>query len=242
MDPKDLIPISQAAEKMGVSIDTLRRWDETGTLKAIRRSPGGNRYYSAKEIDILMNNLFRLAHEWAIDPAPTDLPSTFYCADSSIFKARLTKMETLFMKLPDLEKSFSLIVAITAEIGDNSFAHNLGNWPDISGIFFGYDVNSREIILADRGQGVLHTLSRVRTELTNHADALKVAFTEIVSGRDPEQRGNGLKFVKLVVSENPISLWFQSGDAQLIIPKETSHLNITKSAQPLRGCLVRITF
>jgi hypothetical protein len=242
MEPTDLISISKAAEKIGVSIDTLRRWDEAGTLRAIRLSPGGNRYYSEKEIEIFMHDLFRLAYNWATNDTPTEIPSTFYCADSSSFKGRLTKMEASLMALTDLQKLFSLIVLVTAEIGENSFAHNIGNWPDVSGIFFAYDIHSREVILADRGLGILHTLSRVRPELTNNSDALKVAFTEFVSGREPEQRGNGLKLVRKVVAENPISLWFQSGDTELTILKDGSALEPKKAAKPLRGCLARITF
>ena len=136
----------------------------------------------------------------------------------------------------------SLLVAIAGEIGNNSFDHNLGNWPDLSGIFFGYDINKREIVLADRGLGVLKTLQRVRPDLNNYKDALKVAFTEMISGRAPEDRGNGLKFVRKVISENPISLLFQSGDAELTIPKESPDLNITDSEKSFRGCLALIRF
>lgn len=242
MEPKDLIAISEAAERIGVSIDTLRRWDDAGKLRAVRKSPGGNRYYSEKEIEIFLHDLFKLAHEWATGATPTDLPPTFYCGDSGIFKARLTKMETALMAVPGLQKEFSLIIAATAEIGDNSFSHNIGNWPDTTGIFFGYDIHSREIVLADRGVGILQTLKRVRSTLTTHSEALTVGFTEIISGRSPEQRGNGLKFVRKVIAENPISLFFQSGDAELEIPKETPTLNIKKSNQFLRGCLARILF
>jgi excisionase family DNA binding protein len=242
MEPEDLIAISEAAERIGVSIDTLRRWDEAGKLRAIRKSPGGNRYYSEKELEIFLHDLFKLAYEWATGSSATDLPPTFYCADSGIFKARLTKMETALMGIPTLQKEFPLIVAITAEIGDNSFSHNIGNWPDATGIFFGYDIHSREVVLADRGVGVLQTLKRVRSELTNYPDALNVAFNEIVSGREPEQRGNGLKFVKKVVAENPISLFFQSGDTELEIHKKSNTLNIRGASQFLRGCLARILF
>jgi hypothetical protein len=141
-----------------------------------------------------------------------------------------------------LQELFSLIVATTAEIGDNSFAHNLGNWPDVPGIFFAYDINARQIVLADRGLGILYTLRRIRPTLGSHEDALKVAFTEFVSGREPEQRGNGLKYVRKVVSENPICLVLQSGDAELKIAKEDATLNIEKASQTIRGCLVIIEF
>lgn len=40
-----LIKIGKASECLGVSIQTLRRWEESGQLVADRRSQGGTRYY-----------------------------------------------------------------------------------------------------------------------------------------------------------------------------------------------------
>jgi len=90
--------------------------------------------------------------------------------------------------------------------------------------------------------GVLGTLSRVRPELKNHTDALRVAFTEIISGRDPEKRGNGLKFVREVISGNPMSLFFRSGDAELQLQEGESELSITRAQVNTRGCLAVIKF
>ena len=43
---------------------------------------------------------------------------------------------------------------------------------------------------------------------------MQIAFTEIVSGRAPEQRGNGLKVVRQVAKkDNAIGLNFRSGTA-----------------------------
>jgi len=243
----ELISIGEAARRLGVSIDTLRRWDESGRLRAIRKTPGGSRYYSEKDIDIFLHELFKTASEWAFSAEPIEIPPDFYCPDSSIFQARLIRMQNLLADVPSViaNNTLSLLVAITGEIGNNSFDHNIGNWPDRPGIYFGYDVNKGEIVLADRGRGVLATLRTVRESLNNHADSLRVAFTEIISGRAPEERGNGLKFVRRVILENPISLSFQSGDAMLQIPKisaDPDHLDIRKAAQELRGCIALIRF
>jgi sensor histidine kinase regulating citrate/malate metabolism len=140
-----------------------------------------------------------------------------------------------------IKKNFSLIVAVAGEIGNNSFDHNLGNWPDEPGVFFGFDLSKRCIVLADRGQGVLQTLRKVRPEIPDDNEALKVAFTEVISGRAPEERGNGLKFVRNVVAKNDMRLFFKTGEAELEIFDE-SHLVIKKSANPIRGCIVLITF
>jgi len=47
------ISISKAAETLGVSITTLRRWDEEGKLKA-ERTPAGHRRYDALKLQQLL--------------------------------------------------------------------------------------------------------------------------------------------------------------------------------------------
>ncbi len=49
--------------------------------------------------------------------------------------------------------------------------------------------------MVDRGQGVLATLQQVVPQLTDAREGLRIAFTETITGRALEQRGNGLKFV-----------------------------------------------
>ena len=135
----------------------------------------------------------------------------------------------------------SLLTSMVGEIGDNSYAHNLGNWPDILGIFFAYDLNKRIIVLADRGRGILETLKVVRTELESHTEALKVAFTEIISGRFPERRGNGLKSVVQNILTSDVELTFRTGDAQLDLKKGDRELKIIKCAT-FHGCFAVLKF
>lgn len=47
---KKLIPISKAAKILGVSIDTIRRWDKSGVLHS-ERPDGKNRYFSLDELN-----------------------------------------------------------------------------------------------------------------------------------------------------------------------------------------------
>lgn len=237
---EELLTIRKAAEILGVSIDTLRRWDKSGKLVATKKEGGVHRYYREKDLQIFISDLVKLAHDWITNGS--EIPSTFYCADSSIFQARLIKMQDTLVRADVPKTILSLIVAVAGEIGNNSFDHNLGQWPDTPGIFFGYDTNKHQIVLADRGVGILATLSRVRPELKNHVEALRVAFTEIVSGRAPEARGNGLKFVRQVVAENPISLFFCSGDAELRLKKDNAELFITRLDIDTRGCFAIIEF
>ncbi|PIR72728.1 MAG: hypothetical protein COU42_00140 [Candidatus Nealsonbacteria bacterium CG10_big_fil_rev_8_21_14_0_10_36_24] len=237
---KDLITISETAELLGVSIMTLRRWDKSGRLFSVRKKPGGNRYYRKEDIDVFLSDLFKLAKDWAV--SKKEFPEQFYCQTSAIFQARITKMESLMIENKDTKDLFSLLVSIAGEIGNNSYDHNIGQWPDIPGIFFGYDLNKKQIVLADRGLGILETLKRVRPGLKNHKQALKVAFTEIISGRKPEARGNGLKYVKNVISKNPINLLFQTGDAKLILNGGSPDLKIENSSENFHGCLALISW
>src|SRR3989344_6558210 len=192
MIEEQLITIGEAAKILGVSIDTLRRWDKSGKLKPTNVSEAGYRLYSKSQIEVFSNDLFALANTWALDGG--DLPSKFYCRTSADFQSRLGTLQEQLSRASELSDIFPLITAVAGEIGNNSFDHNLGNWSDIPGILFGYDIQKRNVVLADRGQGILTTLKRVRAELNSHKDALYVAFTEVLSGRAPERRGNGLKF------------------------------------------------
>ena len=109
------------------------------------------------------------------------------------------------------------------------------------GLFFSYKWTGGElkIALADRGQGLLATLKRVKPELKNDREALFTAFNERISGRAPEPRGNGLKFVKENIKNRKMHLLFISGLAK-------SELNdkmiIEKSDDNIRGSLAIISY
>jgi len=241
-----LIKIDETAKMIGVSTQTLRRWDQSGRLKAIRVNPKGYRYYRLSDIKLMTNNIFSLAEEWILKLTATEPESQFFCLDSSTFQTRLSHLETAMQKIPELQKDFSLISSIVGEIGNNSFDHNLGSWPDIRGIFFAYDLSKHQIVLADRGQGILTTLKRARPTLTDDSEALLTAFTEKISGRTPENRGNGLKYVKKVLmdikKDISLKLYFQSGDAFTILDDKTINLKIEQADISFRGCLALINF
>jgi len=246
--PYPILSISQAADMLDVNIQTLRRWDKSGKLKAERFSTDGSGprfYHESVFTDFLMDNhkyCQKMAERWSVAKTPIQLPEAFYCPDRSVFQARLSRFELLLKGNLLFNQIYSLIVAMAGEIGNNSFDHNLGNWPDVIGVFLGYNLTQRTIILADRGQGILTTLKRFRPELNNHADALKVAFTEIVSGRAPESRGNGLKFVKQVVQENNFSLFFQTGDATLFLNNKSAVSPVKTGGHFLPGCSAKLNF
>ncbi len=239
MDEK-LLTIREAAEFLSVSIDTLRRWEKSGKLAAVKKPGGTHRFYRKTDLEVFSVDLLNLAKRWAISGG--EAPPEFYCSNKAVFQTRLIKMQDLLIRSGKEGALFSLIVAIAGEIGNNSFDHNLGNWPDVPGVFFGFDINKGMVVLADRGLGILETLRRVRPDLKDHTESMIVAFTEIVSGREPEKRGNGLKFVRKVIAENSIDLFFQSGDTELWLDKNNANLRIAISPENIRGCLAVITF
>ena len=238
-----LIKIGDAAQLLGVSIDTLRRWDKAGTFSSVRTGTQGHRFYRFSDVEFKLNsstNHRNLAIEWVQSPNGFTLNPQIHCETRDVFQSRLETLQYQLGRTMPIDGIVSLAIAVTGEIGNNSYDHNLGNWPDMMGIFFYYDEKNKSIILADRGQGVLSTLRHARPELKNSVEALTVAFTETVSGRQPEVRGNGLKFVRSVISDNPLSLDFQTGNAFLHMKQHNNNLFIQEANTTIKGCFATI--
>lgn len=47
----------EAAERLGYSAESLRRWDRAGIFRASRRTPGGIRYYRPDDVDRFAQSL-----------------------------------------------------------------------------------------------------------------------------------------------------------------------------------------
>lgn len=241
MENNKLLSIGETAKLLGVSIQTLRRWDSKGNLKPFRAGASGKRFYKQQDIKVFINDLPILGWQWTSQTTPSEPAKEFYCPTSDVFTVRLAKLENDLQKIDDLGIHHSLLTSMVAEIGENSYAHNLGNWPDILGIFFAYDLNKKIIVLADRGRGILKTLKSVRPGLESHQEALKVAFTEIISGRFPERRGNGLKSVAQNILTSDARLTFRTGDAELNLKKGDQKMNITE-CETFHGCFAVLKF
>ena len=107
-----------------------------------------------------------------------------------------------------------LLGAVVGEIGANTFDHNFSFPIDVpKGVFCDFDSAPQHIFMCDFGAGLKDTLSRVVKNIQNDMQAIQIAFTQAVSGRAPEMRGNGLKFVISSVVENKWDFYFQSGNA-----------------------------
>src|SRR3989338_8910290 len=109
MTEKELITISEVAEMLGVSIDTLRRWDKSGKLKPTTTSGAGYRLYSRSQIELFRNDLLSLANDWVHEN--TEIPSEFYCSNSAVFQTRLARIQDLLSAVKELNSIFPLIVA-----------------------------------------------------------------------------------------------------------------------------------
>lgn len=134
----------------------------------------------------------------------TQSPQSSVCETRDVLAARLPHLKSFLANglPPDL---LPMVISMTGEIGNNSFDHNSGQWRDVPGCWFQSQVTGGHfwICIADRGQGVFQSLVRVHPHLTDDQAALTAAFETIISGRAPEQRGNGLKFVRQNIATTP---------------------------------------
>jgi len=182
----------------------------------------------------------RDAMNWAMSGDARFVRQATLCQTRDVLQARTDRLITDLKKMIANENLVYLTVAIASEIGNNSFDHNLGHWRDTPGVYFYLDTEKRILILADRGQGVFATIQRVRPEVKHDADALQIAFTEMVSGRSPEKRGNGLKFVKKIIEENQLRLTYYTGRA--VAELQTRGMTITPGEQTIPGTLAILQF
>lgn len=237
------VRIGEASKILGVSVGTLRNWEKAGKIRP-EKSEGGQRFYALKDLESFSLDFESLALAWAKSSEAPELPGKYYCERPDRFTSRVAKMGLDLQRIGHLPEDLaSLLTLVAGEIGDNSFAHNIGNWPDVQGIFYAYDIEKRIIVIADRGRGIRATLSEVRKDLVTDPLAVRVAFTEIVSGRMPEKRGNGLKVVRRAIENNAIGLFFRSGSAVVRISlRKPSKMNIKSSRDYIRGTYAVILF
>lgn len=240
---KEQVRIGEAAAMLGVTTQTLRNWERSGRLRA-ERTAGGQRYYMVADLERFTIDLPELGWAWAASAQAPEISSDYYCERQDRFSSRLEKMGLAFQQTlgAPAADTVSLLGLVAGEIGDNSFAHNAGNWPDVPGVFYAHDVGKRVIVLADRGRGVRATLQRVRPAIASDVEALQVAFTERISGRDPEKRGNGLKVIREIAESQSIGLVLRSGLGVVRIPKEPGPMQIAQAKENVRGVYAVVTF
>jgi hypothetical protein len=88
-------------------------------------------------------------------------------------------------------------------------------------------------------------LSAVHKNIADEQHALELAFHQKISGRFPEQRGNGLKFVRQVVNgDKDRGIWCRSGTAEIAFGKlgqESLHRCTTnRTSAPPSGTITHL--
>jgi hypothetical protein len=176
--------------------------------------------------------------------------------DGNIIKNAITLMESGFEKGKDhfsitrdvftarlesfiIDTNKYLEAAIIGEIGNNTFDHNF-MFKNIfqKGVYCNYNFREKYVIVADYGRGIKASLIQVIPSIQDDLEALKIAFTEKISGRSPEQRGNGLKFVSETIQNNNWDLYFQSGNGYCCIGRDG--IKYSNSDKSILGCLAII--
>jgi hypothetical protein len=140
-----------------------------------------------------------------------------------------------------LESKKYLEAAVIGEIGNNTFDHNFV-YPRGSprGVYCNLLYNQQYVVIADFGRGIKQSLLCVLPEIKTDVEAMEIAFTKRISGRSPEQRGNGLKFVSNTIQQNNWEAYFQSGTGCCIINKRDMQFFINTTQYS--GCLAIINF
>ena len=63
-DLREFLQVAEAAEYIGVSPQTLRRWDRSGRLVAVRRPENGYRYYRRSDLEpFLVDQISKVVHQ-----------------------------------------------------------------------------------------------------------------------------------------------------------------------------------
>ena len=167
-----------------------------------------------------------------IEKASKENNSELFSKTRDIFQARVDTYVSRTKKY--------LESAVIGELGINTFDHNLDyDINHVRGAYFYYNENGNFIVLADFGEGVRQTISRVKT-VADDLEALKLVFTEHISSRSLENRGNGLKFVSESVIDQGWELFFQSGTAVCSIDK--NGMKFYNSDIDIIGCLAILDF
>jgi len=134
-----------------------------------------------------------------------------------------------------------LEAAIIGEIGNNTFDHNFGYISSMpKGVYCNTEYLNSYTVLADYGRGIKQSLMAVLPSMTSDLEAIETAFTKRISGRSPEQRGNGLKFVSETIQQNNWHLFFQSGTGVCTI--DNTGISFYEKTLSLTGCLAILNF
>lgn len=161
--------------------------------------------------------------QWYFSGTSTRLIDENFCRSRSDFNGRLASYESI------LKKDFSedchyLVSSSLGEIGNNCFDHNLGFWQGDAGCLFIRETNCA--LICDRGRGIKQSLSSVYALTKEDKDYISIAFGKVITGRAPEKRGNGLKFVRKNILNCNLGLFCVSGEEFFHLGKPLDDLGV----------------
>lgn len=154
--------------------------------------------------------------EWYFSGHSAQVIEDNFCRTRADFNGRLTSYESI-LKKKFSEDCLFLVSSSLGEVGNNCFDHNLGFWQGDAGCLFIRE--SAFSLICDRGRGIKQSLSSVYTLAKGDIDYISIAFSKVITGRAPEKRGNGLKFVKKNISRCDLGLFCMSGEESLHLGK-----------------------
>lgn len=175
------------------------------------------------------------SHEAALDyffkgQIPAHADQVFYSANRAESTARLSNYFNICKKQGLDGNASSLIVSAIGELTNNCFDHNLGYWKDTPGccVSWSKENNTLTFCIADRGRGIVETLRQVAGKEKTSQEILQTAFEKVITGRAPENRGNGLKYVRqsiLLNEQNSLKCFsndcsYQINNSVLPVPAE----------------------
>ncbi|MGZ3805245.1 MAG: hypothetical protein ACXVCE_12495 [Bacteriovorax sp.] len=155
--------------------------------------------------------------KWYLTGKVTPFIDSNFCKNRAEFNGRLSSYEAI-LKNSFSEDCLFLITSSLGEIGNNCFDHNLGFWQSDPGCLFIRD--HKFSIICDRGRGIKQSLSVVYDLKKEDKDYISIAFQKVITGRAPEKRGNGLKFVRKNILNCGLGLTCKSGDELFHLGKE----------------------
>ena len=190
------------------------------------------------------------ALEWVQSQSAPEPSAEVYCPTRDVATARAQKVRSLPSVVAlgaDIARTLTVVLS---ELADNCFDHNLGNFRDVTGCWLEVHNESGCVraIVADRGQGLLATLKKVRTDVSDDEHAIQLAFRGGVSGRAPEKRGNGLRFIWNTFNREMkgTQLRYYSGTARLEVssptPNDALGANIQRTSAPVYGVYAEMVF
>ncbi len=154
--------------------------------------------------------------DWYFSGIPSRIVEQNFCKTRSDFNGRVASFESILKKRFS-EDCLFLVSSSLGEIGNNCFDHNLGFWQGDTGCLFVREKNYS--LICDRGRGIAQSLSAVYSLAKNDKDYISIAFSKVITGRAPEKRGNGLKFVKKNILSCDLGLFCKSSDESFHLGK-----------------------